>query len=182
MKSVNLYFAPEDIVKLEELKIITLRDVQKGAGDSFGGLNRALSWINNCDFAFISGWHPVTGENDVETRKENRRNNCELQRTLREKGYGVIKAVGNYEGDIEQSFCVFDYNPGGHSLFDDVKALSERFEQDSFLFKFASADRAFFCYTAGDKKGKRKDAGKLSICSRRESNYTYIGSGKITFE
>ena len=182
MKSVSLYFSPEDIARLESLKVIAQRNEPKGSGDSFGGLNRALSWINNCDCTFISGWHPVKDENDVETRKENRKNNDELQRTLRAKGYGVIKAVGNYEGDMERSFCVFDYNPGGHSLFDDVKVLSEHYEQDSFLFKFASAERAFFCYTAGDKKGKREDAGKLSICSRRESNYTYIGSGKITFE
>ena len=59
MKSVSLYFSPEDIARLESLKVIAQRNEPKGSGDSFGGLNRALSWINNCDCAFISGWHSV---------------------------------------------------------------------------------------------------------------------------
>lgn len=182
MNSVELYISPEIIARLESLGIIELDYQPRSTGDSFGGINRALHWISTCDCAFISGWHPVSGGNDVETRRNNRRNNDELQKALREKGYGVIRAVGNYEGDLERSFCVFDRKKERDSLFYDVKALAEKFEQDSFLFKYASDRQAFFYYTYGPKKGQREDAGELTMCPNYQSDYTKIGTGKFSFK
>lgn len=182
MNSVKLYLSPGDISLLERNNVIAPRTEKTGFGDSYGGLNRALSWINSCDCAFISGWHPVNGATDIDTRKENAKNNYEIQKAFRKNGYGVIRAVGNYQGDIERSFCVFDYNKKGQPFFDFVRNMAETYKQDSFLFKYTSSNKAFLCYTYGPKKGLREDAGELSICSRRESDYTRIGSGKLTFE
>ena len=56
------------------------------------GFNRAYKWLTTCNCAIVSAWRKD------KTRAVNDKNNRALQRTLRDKGYGVYKVQGYYTG------------------------------------------------------------------------------------
>ena len=51
-------------------------------------LHRSIDWLNSRNCAIISAWRSSY------TRSEKDKRNRELQRTLREYGYGVIRVKG----------------------------------------------------------------------------------------
>jgi len=182
MKKLEIFLPGEEIARLEQFDAITLRPAPKEYGDSFGGLNRAISWMTNRDCAILSGWRC---DNSRKVNDDNNRNICN---TLRENGYGVCKCRGCYaeagkEVSAENSFFVFDNNNRGKAFFDSVRELAEKYEQDCFLFKEAGENKPAFLFGTNAKfgMGKRQDLGPLHIGSYDAENFTKIGSGQISF-
>ena len=104
-------------------------------------------------------------------------------------GYGVIKLQGFYaevghDVSKENSFLVFDQNDDPN-FYDNLRMLSEKFEQDCFLFKAADEEIAYLIGTNNEfisKNGERKEAGRLRIGNLSATIYSEIGSGRISFE
>ena len=144
-------------------------------------LNRSIHWLNNRNCAVLTAWR---GEY---SRSVNDNRNRELQRTLREYGYGVIRVKGCYaeigkDVEKENSFLVFDLNDSNKFL-DNIYCQSENFEQDCFLYKPIDEHVAYLIGT-NDKygKGKISIAGVMRINSDSSENYSEINSGRISFE
>jgi len=146
-------------------------------------LNRAVYWINKTDCANITAWRSGN------KRAINDANNRILQETLRAMGYGVIKLQGFYaevgqDVSKENSFLVFDQNDDPN-FYENLYKLSEKFEQDCFLFKAVDEEVAYLIGTNDDfirDNGERKEAGRLRIGNLDAKIYSEIGSGRISFE
>lgn len=146
-------------------------------------LHRAITWFNTRDCTILSAWRQ--GKN----RKTNDSNNKELQLQLRRLGYGVTKITGWYkekdkEMSRENSFLTVNLNDES-SFREDIFKLSERYEQDCFLYKKAGYDTpAVYVYTndAYGKKGSEKIIGRLRIGNMEAEAFSQIKSGRITFE
>ena len=144
------------------------------------GFNRAYKWLTTCNCAIVTAWRKGN------TREINDKNNRALQRSLRKKGYGVSKVKGYYIGvdnevGSENSFLVFDHK-GNLNLRDDVYQLSEKYEQDCFLYS-EKGDMPTILVGTNDKFGKDKciELGQLEVDNPYSENYTEIGSGKVSF-
>ena len=184
-KLVDIQIPESDIEELLKEKVITKEDVDEEAGRSTSNasLNRAVYWINKTDCANITAWR--SGNN----RAINDANNRILQETLRAMGYGVIKLQGFYaevghDVSKENSFLVFDQNDDP-DFYDNLRMLSEKFNQDCFLFKAADEDVAYLIGTNDDfirDNGERKEAGRLRIGNLSATTYSEIVSGRISFE
>ena len=146
-------------------------------------LNRAVYWITTTDCANITAWRSGN------KRAINDANNKELQETLRAMGYGVIKLQGFYaevgqDVSKENSFLVFDQNDDPN-FYENLYKLSEKFDQDCFLYKAAEEDVAYLIGTNEAfirDNGERKEAGRLRIGNLSAKAYSEIGSGRISFE
>ena len=146
-------------------------------------LNRAVYWISLKNCATITAWR---SEN---TRAVNNANNCKLQEALRAMGYGVIKLQGFYaemghDVSKENSFLVFDKNDDP-DFYANLRTLSEKYDQDCFLFKAVDEDVAYLIGTNEDfikTKGERIEAGRLRIGNLSAETFSKIGSGIISFE
>ena len=146
-------------------------------------LNRAVYWITTTDCANITAWRSGN------KRAINDANNRELQETLRAMGYGVIKLQGFYaevgqDVSKENSFLVFDQNDDPN-FYENLYKLSEKFDQDCFLYKAAEEDIAYLIGTNEDfirDNGERVEAGRLRIGNLSAKTYSEIGSGRISFE
>ena len=184
-KLVDIQIPESDIEKLLNENVITKEEVGKDTGRSASNasLNRAVYWINKTDCANITAWRSGN------KRAVNDANNRELQETLRAMGYGVIKLQGFYaevgqDVSKENSFLVFDQNDDPN-FYDNLRMLSEKFNQDCFLFKAADEDIAYLIGTNDDfirDNGERKEAGRLRIGNLSAKIYSEIGSGRISFE
>jgi len=150
---------------------------------SNASLNRAVYWISKKDCANITAWRSVN------KRAINDANNRELQKTLRTMGYGVIKLQGFYaevgqDVSKENSFLVFDQNDDP-DFYANLRMLSEKYNQDCFLYKAVADDIAYLIGTNEDfisKNGERQEAGHLRIGNISATTYSEIGSGRISFE
>lgn len=146
-------------------------------------LNRAVYWISLKNCATITAWR---SEN---TRAVNNANNRKLQETLCAMGYGVIKLQGFYaemghDVSKENSFLVFDKNDDP-DFYANLRTLSEKYDQDCFLFKAVDEDVAYLIGTNEDfikTKGERIEAGRLRIGNLSAETFSKIGSGIISFE
>ena len=84
----------------------------------------------------------------------------------------------------ENSFLVFDQNDDPN-FYDNLRMLSEKFDQDCFLYKAADEDVAYLIGTNEDfikDNGERVEAGRLRIGNIDATTYSAIGSGRISFE
>ena len=146
-------------------------------------LNRAVYWISKKNCANITAWRSGN------KRAINDANNRELQETLRAMGYGVIKLQGFYaevgqDVSKENSFLVFDQNDDPN-FYENLYKLSEKFDQDCFLYKAAEEDVAYLIGTNEDfirDNGERVEVGRLHIGNLSAKTYSEIGSGRISFE
>ena len=143
---------------------------------------RAVTWFNTRDCAILTAWR--SGKD----RKTNDDNNRQLQRKLRDLGYGVTKITGWFpekdkEVARENSFLTVNLNEEG-SFRDNIYKLSEFYEQDSFLYKKAGHDvPAVYVHTNDDTgKGTEKLAGRLRIGNMDAVVYSQIKTGRLTFE
>lgn len=184
-KLIEIQIPESEIEELLNEKVITKDDVGEvtGRSASNASLNRAVYWINKTDCANITAWRSGN------KRAINDANNRILQETLRAMGYGVIKLQGFYaevgqDVSKENSFLVFDQNDDPN-FYENLYKLSEKFEQDCFLFKAADEDVAYLIGTNDDfikENGERKEAGRLRIGNLDAKIYSEIGSGRISFE
>lgn len=184
-KLIDIQIPESEIEELLNEKVITKEDVGEVTGRSVtnASLNRAVYWINKTDCANITAWRSGN------KRAINDANNRILQETLRTMGYGVIKLQGFYaevghDVSKENSFLVFDQNDDPN-FYDNLRMLSEKFNQDCFLYKAADEDVAYLIGTNDDfvrENGERKEAGRLRIGNISTRIYSEIGSGRISFE
>ena len=144
------------------------------------GFNRAYKWLTTCNCAIVTAWRKGN------TREINDKNNRALQRSLRKKGYGVSKVKGYYIGvdnevGSENSFLVFDHK-GNLNLRDDVYKLSEKYEQDCFLY-CEKGDAPATLIGTNDQFGKNRceELGPMKIDIHRNDNFTEIGNRSISF-
>lgn len=190
--TVHISLPIEDIEKMEQDDVLVERGdycEESGKKDTDislrsvpCGMNRSLSWLSTCDCGILTTWRK--GHN----RATKNRNNQELQRRLRELGYGVSRLKGWYpENDeevvSENSFLVFDKGKTGQAFYETLFELSERYNQDSFLYKKAGRyEPAYLVYTNGlHQKGSRQCVGRLKINDMSAEVYSKIGSGRIAF-
>ena len=188
MKDIEIQLPSFEIDDLMEMQAVTKAPVvQEDQGwqiiPTNASLNRAVYWINKTDCANITAWRSGN------KRAINDANNKELQETLRAMGYGVIKLQGFYaevgqDVSKENSFLVFDQNDDPY-FYENLYKLSEKFDQDCFLFKAADEDIAYLIGTNDDfirDNGERVEAGRLRIGNLSATTYSEIGSGRISFE
>jgi hypothetical protein len=184
-KLIDIQIPESEIEELLNENVITTEDVgeETDRSASNASLNRAVYWINKTDCANITAWRSGN------KRAINDANNRILQETLRAMGYGVIKLQGFYaevghDVSKENSFLVFDQNDDP-DFYDNLRMLSEKFEQDCFLFKAVDEEVAYLIGTNDDfirDNGERKEAGRLRIGNLDAKTYSKIGSGRISFE
>ena len=184
-KLIDIQIPASEIEELLNENVITKEDVGEvtGRSASNASLNRAVYWITTTDCANITAWRSGN------KRAINDANNRILQETLRAMGYGVIKLQGFYaevgqDVSKENSFLVFDQNDDPN-FYENLYKLSEKFDQDCFLFKAADEDIAYLIGTNDDfirDNGERKEAGRLRIGNLDAKTYSKIGSGRISFE
>lgn len=188
MKDIEIQLPSFEIEDLVEMQAVTKAPVVQEDQDwqiipSNASLNRAVYWITTTDCANITAWRSGN------KRAINDANNRELQETLRALGYGVIKLQGFYaevghDVSKENSFLVFDQNDDPN-FYENLYKLSEKFDQDCFLYKAAEEDIAYLIGTNEDfirDNGERVEAGRLRIGNLSAKIYSEIGSGRISFE
>ena len=179
-------FEIEDLVEVQAVSkapIFQTEDQNLSVLPVNASLNRAVYWINKTDCANITAWRSGN------KRAINDANNRELQETLRAMGYGVIKLQGFYaevgqDVSKENSFLVFDLNDDPN-FYENLYKLSEKFDQDCFLYKAVDEDVAYLIGTNDDfikDNGERVEAGRLRIGNLSAKIYSEIGSGRISFE
>lgn len=186
-KLINISLPEKELKELENLDMLangsrndSTLNVSYATNAS---LNRAVYWISLKNCATITAWR---SEN---TRSANDANNRKLQETLRAMGYGVIKLQGFYaemghDVSKENSFLVFDKNDDP-DFYANLRTLSEKYDQDCFLFKAVDEDVAYLIGTNEDfikTKGERIEAGRLRIGNLSAETFSKIGSGIISFE
>lgn len=145
--------------------------------------NRARHWLTTVNCATISAWRKGR------SRETNDNLNRELQRQLRDFQYGVIKLKGYYkeigqEADTENSYLTFDLHTDP-DFYQNLRYLSESYDQDSFLYKAANDDVAYIIGTNEDfisEYGERVEAGRLRFGNMDAKMYSQIGSGRFSFE
>jgi hypothetical protein len=188
MKDIEIQLPSFEIEDLVEMQAVTKAPVVQEDQDwqiipSNASLNRTVYWITTTDCANITAWRSGN------KRAINDANNRELQETLRAMGYGVIKLQGFYaevgqDVSKENSFLVFDQNDDPN-FYENLYNLSEKFDQDCFLYKAADEDIAYLIGTNEDfirDNGERVEAGRLRIGNLSAKIYSEIGSGRISFE
>jgi len=128
-------------------------------------LNRIEKWVKSKDIAGVSAFrgrltnYTKNTLMDIEpeteySKKENLKRNLVLKSALLKAGYGVTRISGSYleKGSIEsqeESFIVVNLN-NDPNFRDKIFKLSERFNQDSFLYKHKDSDDAFLVGTNYD--------------------------------
>ncbi len=123
----------------------------------------------------------------------NRAINEQLQRDMEELRLNHISVDGCYreareaEASVEDSFFVYDdgsHNP--QEFFTKVYQLSEKYEQDCFLYKAAGINRVAFLISTNDdaraEMGDFKLAGSLYLDLEPVGPYTIIGYTCVRFE
>lgn len=146
-------------------------------------LNRARKWLTTVNCATISAWR------QCHNRETNDSLNRELQRQLRAFQYGVIRLKGYYqecgqEAGSENSYLTFDLHEDP-DFYNNLRFLSESYDQDSFLFKAADSDIAYLIGTNEDfirENGERIELGRLTIGNMDAKMYSQIGAGRFSFE
>ena len=157
-----------------------LLDVMGKVNPSFvneSSVNRIEHWINTHDIAGISAfrgslinttpntWLDIEIGNEY-TKAQNIKRSYALKASLLKLRYGVTKISGLYiesgQNEVqEESFIVVNII-NDPNFKENVFKLSEYFNQDSFLYKERSSDRAILVGTNNDGYigyGNEKDAG-----------------------
>lgn len=134
----------------------------------------------------------VTSFRATRTKEENEQKNLELENEMKARGLhflyvdGCFREAREKEASHEDSFFVYDN--GTHKALDfftNLYELSEKYEQDSFLYKSAGLNRtAYLISTNEDSRiadGNVKLAGQLYLNLPPVGPYTELGRGRITF-
>lgn len=148
------------------------------SSDLSKGINRAVHWMENAECAILTAWR------DGNTRAQNDSDNDDLQHSLRNCGFGVIKVKGIASWGKEDSFITFKRNQGDMpSFYDTVFSLSAKYEQDCFLYKQAGLLSPAYLVGTNDSFGigRKENIGLLRINEMSPEAYSEIGSGTISF-
>lgn len=99
---------------------------------------------------------------------------------------GCFKEEGRPAEEPEDCFFIYANNSMPEKeFFSAIYHLSERFEQDSFLYKCAGRTRTAFCVSTNNKSRKKyglvKCAGQLWLDLPESGPYTNLSIGRFTF-
>ena len=142
------------------------------------GINRAVQWMEMKECAILTAWR------DGNTRAQNDSANKDLQHSLRDNGFGVIKVKGVADWGKEDSFITFNLNDADSAVFyDAVFNLSAKYHQDCFLYKEAGALSPAYLVGTNDSFGigRKESLGLLRINEMSPEAYSEVGSGTISF-
>lgn len=144
----------------------------------------------NC--AILSACRSKNQDGSSRSEKDNNANTAKLKSELTEAGLGIIPVDGCFreareeKASHESSFFVYD--DGKHNareFFTKLYLLSEKYEQDSFLYKSAGMTRTAFLISTNDdsrrKDGDIKLAGQLYLNLPPIGPYTNLDKGRIRF-
>lgn len=171
------------VISLPERTIKELEENDVIEEPFFEGISRARHWFLNKDCAILSTWRYG------KTREQKNQDDKQLVNDLRVLGYGVIKVRGCYvdsKGDInkENSFLVTNLTDNSE-FFEAIYGFSEKYEQESFIYKSKNNETAYLVGTSDEFKygrGNKVAAGTLHINNMTAENFSLIGSGQISFE
>lgn len=144
----------------------------------------------NC--AILSACRSKNQDGSTRSEEDNTANTSKLKSELTESGFGIIPVDGCFreareeKASHESSFFVYD--DGKHNareFFTKLYLLSEKYEQDSFLYKSAGMTRTAFLISTNDdsrrKDGDIKLAGQLYLNLPPVGPYTNLDKGRIRF-
>ena len=144
----------------------------------------------NC--AILSACRSKNQDGSTRSEEDNTTNTAKLKSELTESGFGIIPVDGCFreareeKASHESSFFVYD--DGKHNareFFTKLYLLSEKYEQDSFLYKSAGMTRTAFLISTNDdsrrKDGDIKLAGQLYLNLPPVGPYTNLDKGRIRF-
>lgn len=99
---------------------------------------------------------------------------------------GCFKEEGRPAEEPEDCFFIYaNNNKPEIEFFSSIYRLSERFEQDSFLYKCAGRTRTAFCVSTNKASRKKyglvKCAGQLWLDLPENGPYTNLSKGRFTF-
>lgn len=144
----------------------------------------------NC--AILSACRSKNQDGSTRSEEDNTANNAKLKSELTESGFGIIPVDGCFrearqeKASHESSFFVYD--DGKHNareFFTKLYLLSEKYEQDSFLYKSAGMTRTAFLISTNDDS--RKDNGDIALAGQLYLNlppvgpYTNLDKGRFRF-
>ena len=144
----------------------------------------------NC--AILSACRSKNQDGSTRSEEDNTANTAKLKSELTESGFGIIPVDGCFreareeKASHESSFFVYD--DGKHNareFFTKLYLLSEKYEQDSFLYNGAGMSRTAFLISTNDdsrrKDGDIKLAGQLYLNLPPVGPYTNLDKGRIRF-
>lgn len=144
----------------------------------------------NC--AILSACRSKNQDGSSRSEKDNTANTAKLKSELTESGFGIIPVDGCFrearqeKASHESSFFVYD--DGKHNardFFTKLYLLSEKYEQDSFLYKSAGMTRTAFLISTNDDS--RKEDGDIKLAGQLYLNlpplgpYTNLDKGRFRF-
>ena len=144
----------------------------------------------NC--AILSACRSKNQDGSTRSEEDNTANTAKLKSELTESGFGIIPVDGCFrearqeKASHESSFFVYD--DGKHNareFFTKLYLLSEKYEQDSFLYKSAGMTRTVFLISTNDDS--RKDNGDIALAGQLYLNlppvgpYTNLDKGRFRF-
>ena len=144
----------------------------------------------NC--AILTAFRGKNKDQSPRSIEDNRANNAKLKYELLQSGIGIIPVDGCFkearEDEATHEDSYFVYDDGKHNardFFTTLYLLSEKYEQDSFLYKSAGMTRTAFLISTNDDSRKAdgdiKLAGQLYLNLPAVGPYTNLGRGRITF-
>ena len=144
----------------------------------------------NC--AILSACRSKNQDGSTRSKEDNTANTAKLKSELTESGFGIIPVDGCFrearqeKASHESSFFVYD--DGKHNardFFTKLYLLSEKYEQDSFLYKSAGMTRTAFLISTNDDS--RKEDGDIKLAGQLYLNlpplgpYTNLDKGRFRF-
>ena len=144
----------------------------------------------NC--AILSACRSKNQDGSTRSEEDNTANTAKLKSELTESGFGIIPVDGCFrearqeKASHESSFFVYD--DGKHNardFFTKLYLLSEKYEQDSFLYKSAGMTRTAFLISTNDDS--RKEDGDIKLAGQLYLNlpplgpYTNLDKGRFRF-
>lgn len=144
----------------------------------------------NC--AVISAFRRKNPDGTRRYKKDNLASSAALEQDLQDQGLPYFLLDGCFrekkEKKASHEVSLFVYDDGKHfgrSFFVDLYKLSEKYHQDSFLYKSAGMSRLAFLISTNDDT-RREDgninlAGKLYLNLPPVGPYTNLSEGRFTF-
>ena len=144
----------------------------------------------NC--AILSACRSKNQDGSSRSEEDNTTNTAKLESELTESGFGIIPVDGCFREAREEKAsyesCFFVYDDGKHNaceFFTILYLLSEKYEQDSFIYKSAEMTRTAFLISTNDdsrrEDGDIKLAGQLYLNLPPLGPYTNLDKGRFRF-
>jgi len=160
-------------------------------GSTFDAQVAELGFLQR-DCAVISAFRQRNQDGSRRYKKDNEASTEKLVADLIDKHLGFLPLDGCFREKKEQKASheksFFVYDDGSHNakeFFTKIYKLSERYNQDSFLYKSAGMTRFAFLISTNDETrqadGDINPAGKLYLNLPPVGPYSNLATGRFTF-